>query len=60
MKEIDRQNLFGFVRLSSNRFDHLLELLRPIILKNNGVRAPTPDERLAIALRFLARGESRT
>ena len=61
MKEIHRQNLFGFVRMSPNRFDHLLELLKPIILKKNAVRAPIPpDERLAIALRFLASGESRT
>ena len=60
MKEIDGQNLFGFVRMSPNQFDHLWELLKPIILKKNAVRALIPpDERLAIALRFLASGESR-
>ena len=60
MKEIDRQNIFGFVRISPNRFDHLLELKKPMIMKNNVVRAPVPpDQRLAIA-RFLASGESQT
>ena len=60
MKEIDRQNIFGFVRISPNRFDHLLELKKPMIMKNNVVRAPVPpDQRLAVA-RFLASGESQT
>ena len=60
MKEIDGQNFFGFVGMSPNQFDHLWELLKPIILKNNAGRALIPpDERLAIALRFLASGESR-
>ena len=60
MKEIDGQNFFGFVGMSPNQFDHLWELLNPIILKNNAGRALIPpDERLAIALRFLASGESR-
>ena len=61
MKEIDRQNFGGFVRMSPNRFDHLLELVKPMITKKNAVRAPIPpDERLAITLRFLASGESQT
>ena len=61
MKEIDRQNLFEFVRMSPNRFNQLLQFLKSIILKSNALRAPIPpDERLAIALRFLASGESRT
>ena len=60
-KEIDRQNFFGFVHMSPNRFGHLLEVINPIILKMNTVRAPIPpDERLAIALRFLSSGERRT
>ena len=60
MKEIDRQNIFGFAHMSPNRFDHLLELIKPMIMKKNVVRAPVPpDERLAIA-RFLASGESQT
>ena len=61
MKEIDKQNFFGFVRMSPNRHDHLQELIKPMIMKKNAVRAPIPaDERLAIALRFLASGESQT
>ena len=36
-----------------------MELIKPIIVKKNAVRAPIPsDERLAIALRFLVSGES--
>ena len=47
LKEIDRQKFFGFVRMSSKRFDY--------------IRAPVPpDERLAITLRFLASSESQT
>ena len=61
MKRVDRQKFFGFVRMSPNRFEHLLELIKPMIMKKNAVRAAIPpDERLAIALRFLARGESQT
>ena len=60
IKETDCQNLFWFVCMSPNQFFHLLELLNPIVLKRNAVRAPIPpDKRLAIALRFLASGESR-
>ena len=48
MKEIDRRKLFGFARMSANRFDDLLEPINPMILKKNAVRAPIPaDESLA-------------
>ena len=48
MKEIGRQKLFGFARMSANRFDHLLEPTKPMILKKNAVRASIPaDESLA-------------
>ena len=61
MKEIDRQNFFGFICISPNRFDHLLELIKAMITKKNAVRAPIPpDERFAIAQRFLASGENQT
>ena len=54
MKEIDRQKYFGFVHMSLNRFEHSLELIKPMIMKKNAVRAPIPPlERLAIALRLL-------
>ena len=59
MKEINRQKNLRFARMSPNRFDYLLELIKPMIMKNNAVRAPKPpDERLPTALRFLASGES--
>ena len=61
MKEIDRHKFFGFVRMSANRFGHLLELIKPMIMKKNAVRAPIPpDELLAIVLMFLTSGESQT
>ena len=44
-----------------NWFDHLLELVKPMIMKKNTVGIPKPpDECLANALRFLASGESQT
>ena len=47
--------------MSPNGFHHSLELIKPMIMKKNSVRAPiTPDECLAIALRFLASGERQT
>ena len=47
--------------MSPNRFDQLLELIKPVIKKKNAVKAPIPShERLTIALRFLARGENQT
>ena len=59
MKEIDRKNFFGFARILPNRSEHLLELAEPMITKKNAVRAPVPPNvGLAMALRFLASGES--
>ena len=47
--------------MSPNRFEHSFELMKPRIMKKNAVRAPISLlERLAIALRFLANGESQT
>ena len=61
MKEINRQIIFGSVRMPLNRFGRLLELIKPMIMKKDAVRAPIlPDKRLAIALRLLASGESQT
>ena len=33
MKEIDRPTIFVFVCMLPNRFDHLLELIKPMIMK---------------------------
>ena len=61
MKGVGRQKFFGFVCMSPNRFEHLLELIKPMIMKKNVVRVVIPPgECLAIALRFLASGESQT
>ena len=44
IKGVHRQKRFGFVRMSLNRFDHLLELIKPMIRKKNAVRAAlSPD-----------------
>ena len=40
MKEVDRQENFGFVRMSPNRFDYLLELAKPMIMKKNELVYP--------------------
>ena len=40
--------------MSPNRFDHLLELIKPMIMKKNAVRAPIPpDERYLLLLLLL-------
>lgn len=45
--------------MSPERFDHLVSLLRPKISKKHCVREPiSPEERLAVTLRFLATGDS--
>ena len=35
---------FGLVRMSPNRFDHLLEIIKPMIMKKNAVRTSTPPD----------------
>ena len=66
MKEIERQKSFGFVRMSPNRFDHLLKLIKPMIKKKNAVTAPIPsDERNSLMMYefhhlLRALGESQT
>ena len=51
MKETERQKNFGFVRMSPNRFDHLLELIKPLIKKKKAVTAPKPtDERNSLMM----------
>ena len=56
MKEIDKQNFFGFVCMSANQFNHLLEHLKSIIMEKHAAKAPIPsDERLVIALRLMVK-----
>lgn len=49
-----------YFRMSPNRFQHLLGLVSPLISKKdtNMRKAITPEERLALTLRFLATGDS--
>lgn len=52
----------NFTRMASHDFDHLLELVAPRIKKQDTRlrKAISPGERLAITLRFLATGNTRT
>ena len=49
-----------YMRMSPNRFEHLLKLVSPLInKKTTRFREPiSPPQRLALTLRFLATGES--
>ena len=49
-----------FLRMSPERYDHLLSMVHPLIAKQNTRfrKAITSSERLAFTLRFLATGES--
>jgi len=51
---------FRYLRMSPERFDHLLSLVGPLIKKQDTKfrEAITPGERLALTLRFLASGDS--
>ena len=45
--------------MSPERFDHLLSLMREKLARKYHIRAPiSPEERLAVTLRYLATGDS--
>ena len=55
----DRENYFRYLRMSKERFDHLLTLFRPYLLRESSRRVPVcPGVRLVITLRYLAEGMS--
>ena len=59
MKETDRESFFRYLRMSPDRFDHLLTLVASLITKSDAVRTPIPpEERFAVTQRFLASGDS--
>ena len=59
-RENDRFTFFKYTRMSPERFDHLLSLIRPKIEKEYKVRPPiSAEERLAATLRYLASGDSK-
>ena len=58
--ENDRELHFRYLRMSKERFEHLLSLVEPVIMKNdtNFRKAIPAKKRLVITLRFLASGMS--
>ena len=56
LRESDRQFHYRYLRMSKERFDHLLGLLREKITKKDTVMrdAITAEERLVITLRYLS------
>ena len=56
----DREWHFKFIRMSPERFEHLLRLVAPLISKKKTkLRIPIgPAERLYLTLRYLASGDS--
>ena len=56
----DRESYFKYMRMSPERFEHLLSLIEPIVTKQTtNLREPiSAGERLSVTLRFLATGES--
>ena len=56
----DRESYFRYMRMSPDRFEHLLSLIEPLVKKETtNFREPiSAGERLSITLRFLATGES--
>lgn len=60
LRENDREFHYRYLRMSKERFDHLLSLVRDKITKKDTRlrKAITAEERLVITLRYLASGKS--
>lgn len=60
LKEEDAEGFRGYVRLDTNSFDKLVNLLTPTLLKNDTVmrKCIKPEEMCCVALRYFASGES--
>ena len=60
LRDEDREFHYRYVRMSKERFDHLLSLIRDRITKKNTQmrEAITAGERLVVTLRYLATGMS--
>ena len=58
MRDSDREWHYDYVRMSKERFDHLLSLIRDKITKKDTHmrEAITAEERLVITLRYLSAG----
>ena len=60
LRDTDREFHYRYLRMSKERFDHLLSLVREKITKKNTIlrEAITAEERLVITLRYLSSGMS--
>ena len=60
LKDEDAKKYKNFLRMSPETFDKLLQLVRPLIQKEetNFKKPIAPEERLAVTLRYLASGMS--
>uniref|UniRef100_A0A1X7V9H6 DDE Tnp4 domain-containing protein n=2 Tax=Amphimedon queenslandica TaxID=400682 RepID=A0A1X7V9H6_AMPQE len=60
MRVTDREFYFRFLRMTPERFDHLLSLVQPYLSKNtcHSRQSISPGEMLAVCLRYLATGDS--
>lgn len=60
LRDTDREYHFKYVRMSKERFDHLLGMIRHLITKKDTQmrEAISAEERLVITLRFLSTGMS--
>ena len=60
LRNTDREFHYRYLRMSKERFDHLLELIREKITKKDTVlrKAISAEERLVITIRYLASGMS--
>ena len=59
MKLCDHELFFRYFRMLPRKFEELLTLIGPYLLKNCRNREPiSPEERLSITLRYLATGDS--
>ncbi len=58
MRLKDVESHFNFLRMSPARFDHLLSLVGPQLIKTSKREPLSPGERLSLTLRYLASGES--
>ncbi|XP_046862866.1 protein ANTAGONIST OF LIKE HETEROCHROMATIN PROTEIN 1-like isoform X2 [Xenia sp. Carnegie-2017] len=59
MRLNDPESFYQYFRMTPSRFDLLLGLVGPYLKKNSLYREPvSPEERLAVTLRFLATGDS--
>ncbi|KAJ8938701.1 hypothetical protein NQ318_007989 [Aromia moschata] len=54
----NRQWFFVYTRMTPTLFEHLLQLVGPHLQKHSRRESLTPEQRLAITLRFLATGDN--